>query len=168
MLDRGLLDPLAQPFDAHKIRQESMGQSHRENEINRIQRDASVCRDFATGDATTPAGSQKEAFQGTIDEFKIDRLGTCPTTPDSPEQCGQEEDGQEDANHQQREKQCIGRQERIAEDRELALRDIEQDARFPIDVQVGQAHEDRDQQETDNATKVPVVTARKTREQPAT
>ena len=93
-----------------------------------------------------PRWPVKQPLDRSIHKLQIDRLRTHPAAPDATKQGRHQKDSDNQAHHEQSQQQRVGRQERESEERELPVRNVQQDGGLAANREVRQQRENRDQQ----------------------
>ncbi len=92
-----------------------------------------------------PRRPVEKPFEGPENELHVDRLRTHPAAPHAARQGRHQADPHDQSDHCQGQQQGVGGEEREAQDRELAVRQVQQYRRLAVDLPVRQERENGDQ-----------------------
>ena len=170
MLDRRAAHPHHETIDPDEVRQERVREEERQHEVHRVLREPPRMqlspRVLAVELHRTAPAALEQALDRPENEFHVHRLRTGPPAPDAPGERRHQEDSDEDAEHEQHQQQRVGREERRAENREPAKRQVEQDERHPVPAQVRDDEEDHHQRVRDGTPAHPELSGRQLRTDP--
>ncbi len=114
-----------------------------------------------------PAVPLDQPLDRSVDELHVDGLRTGPAAPDASQDGRDQEDPDEEPDEQEHQEHRVGRKKRRTEQRELPVREVEQDQRLSAHLQVRDRREGDDQGPADDEAPLPPRSARDLRADPA-
>ena len=160
-------DPLGQGLDAHEVSQEGVGQIDANDQEQGIFGHRAGRRSPVARAVPGPGRAVEQPLDRPENELHVDRLRTHPAAPHAAGQGRRQADPQDQRKQRQGQEQGIRGKEREAEDRELAIGQVQEHRRLALDLQIRQEREDGNQRVGQDPPRPQIGPVRKPRMKPA-
>ena len=131
-----------------------LGEHERDGGVDDVAQDDHVRRGGLARVAAPPRRARKQALDRAEDELHVHGLRTRPPTPHPTEERGEEKDDPDGAHEEQHQEHRVGGEERRPEQSELAVHDVEEDRRPPVDFHVREHREERNEEVPQHPTTI--------------